>query len=53
MLCNNYKNYNPFAKFCKFKAVKMVWIDSENVIESVSFFVGTINTEDSDGNDQI
>lgn len=26
------KNYNHFAKFCKSKAVKMISIDSENII---------------------
>jgi hypothetical protein len=42
--CNNCKNYNHFAKFCKSKSVEVISIESNNVSESDQLFVGTVNT---------
>ncbi|CAI6364864.1 unnamed protein product [Macrosiphum euphorbiae] len=42
--CNNCKNYNHFAKFCKSKSVKVVSIESNNESETDQLFVGTVYT---------
>lgn len=41
---NNCINYNHFAKFCKYRSVKLVSIESNNISESDKLFVGTVFT---------